>query len=81
MNFNRLNAFSAIPQWLAEQQTAYNDDRARVSPHTAGRQVSAQVAAKKRAAKKRKRMTAKRARRRHKYGGPRGNRHYRSIQT
>lgn len=63
-----MDVFAAIPGWLLEQQARYNEDRARTSPHTRGRQVSAQVAAKKRDARKKKRQTAKNARRLNRFG-------------
>jgi len=63
-----INAFTAIPQWLLEQQADYNEDQARTSPHTRGRAVSASIAAKRRHAAKKKRQAAKLARRRHRFG-------------
>lgn len=86
------DAFTAIPEWLLEQQAAYNEDRERTSPHTRGRQVSARIAAKRRNTAKKKRQAAKLARRNNRYGckarrrkqvkrKSQGNRGYRSIRT
>lgn len=69
------------PDWLLARNDKLREDRDRVSPHTRGRQVSAMIAAKKRAAAKRKRLAAKKARRRHQYGTKSGNRGYRSLRT
>jgi len=63
-----MTAFTAIPQWVLEQQAEYNEDTERESPHAPGRGVSARVKAKRRHTAKKKRQAAKLARRRHRFG-------------
>jgi len=63
-----MGAFTAIPQWLLEQQAGYNEERERESPHAPGRGVSARVKAKRRYTAKKKRQAAKLARRHHQFG-------------
>jgi len=65
---NLINVFTQIPQWLLEQQSEYNEDSERKSPHAPGRGVSARVKAKRRHTAKKNHQSAKKARRSNRFG-------------